>query len=55
MGETTTDDYDAQHGKPGADFTPPPANQEWVTGGPVQDDPLPAKNLKGGGASSTGK
>jgi hypothetical protein len=52
MGETTTDDYDSKHGKPGPDFTPPPANQEWVTGGPVQDDPPAFKNLKGGGSSA---
>ena len=53
MGETTEDDYAAQHGKPGKDFTPPPAGQAWTTetGNPVQDDPLPAKNLTGGGAS----
>lgn len=52
--ETPEDDYDSTHGKPGADFTPPPASAEWTiqSGNPVQDDAVPFKNLKGGGSSA---
>lgn len=47
MAETQEDEYDAQHGKPGADHQPVAPNEQWgETQNPVRNDPLPARNLK---------
>ena len=46
------DAYDREHGAPEKTPDAPKVSpaQEWSVGGPVQDDALPARNLRDGGA-----
>lgn len=48
MAEQTSDEqYDAAHGKPGADHKPTSPNDQWgESQNPVRNDPLPASNLR---------
>lgn len=45
--ETKEDEYDASHGKPGADHKPLTPDQQWgESANPVRDDANPARNLR---------